>query len=275
MKILHVALCGTAVVAASSSARAEVPVVTVQINASVDGRPVYASETIELPVVFNSGTTTLFSAANLPQLNDQSFFAIDGTVAVEDDIYVTGKNLGPSMAFFNTSTDDLQFEMALTWPTVWGGGTYWVSTVSWHLILPGTLFTLPGQSMWTVEFDDTVIGHQFDDPSGMGGGGSGDLVLTTDPINGETGPVFGTMAAKVRFSLTAGGAADFDGAILAIPCVSCPGDLDCDGFIGVTDLLFMLDLFGPCGACAADIDEDGDVDSVDLLAFLSSWGECG
>lgn len=61
--------------------------------------------------------------------------------------------------------------------------------------------------------------------------------------------------------------------------VCCLGDLDCDGDVGVKDLLILLGSWGPCPAppatCLADLDCDGSVGVEDLLILLGEWGPCG
>ena len=52
-------------------------------------------------------------------------------------------------------------------------------------------------------------------------------------------------------------------------------EVDCDGLVGFTDLLIVLNAWGPCPEppvrCPADLDHDGDVDFDDLLILLSNW----
>ncbi len=55
----------------------------------------------------------------------------------------------------------------------------------------------------------------------------------------------------------------------------CPGDLDSDGAIGITDLLDLLAVWGACPGCDADLDGDGLVGITDLLTLLAHWGPCG
>ena len=54
------------------------------------------------------------------------------------------------------------------------------------------------------------------------------------------------------------------------------GDLDGDGYVGVSDLLILLGSWGPCPdlpeTCPADLDLDGTVGVADLLILLSNWG---
>ncbi|MCH8316336.1 MAG: FG-GAP repeat protein [Planctomycetes bacterium] len=53
------------------------------------------------------------------------------------------------------------------------------------------------------------------------------------------------------------------------------GDVNCDGSVGVADLLILLGRWGPCGDCKdcpADLDDDCDVGVKDLLILLGNWG---
>ena len=56
--------------------------------------------------------------------------------------------------------------------------------------------------------------------------------------------------------------------------VCCFADLDCDGTVGVKDLLILLSAWGPCLGCPADLDCDGVVGVEDLLLLLAAWGTC-
>ena len=71
--------------------------------------------------------------------------------------------------------------------------------------------------------------------------------------------------------LSSGSAYLFD----AVGASACPWDLDCDGVVGVGDLLILVHNFGPCdGECPADFDEDGFVGASDLVALIANLGEC-
>ena len=63
-------------------------------------------------------------------------------------------------------------------------------------------------------------------------------------------------------------------ALLLTPIQSCPGDLDCDGFVGITDFLGLLAAWGPQPNHPADLNNDGTVGIVDFLMLLGSWGPC-
>ncbi len=52
------------------------------------------------------------------------------------------------------------------------------------------------------------------------------------------------------------------------------GDLDDDGFVGITDFLLLLGVWGPCGGCSncpSDLDGDCSVGIGDMLILLSNW----
>ena len=55
-------------------------------------------------------------------------------------------------------------------------------------------------------------------------------------------------------------------------CV-CPQDLDCDGSVGMTDLMLLLEQWGMANT-DLDFDEDGFVDFHDLLGLLRAFGTC-
>ncbi len=81
--------------------------------------------------------------------------------------------------------------------------------------------------------------------------------------------VVGAPRATVEPGLLAGRAFIVD---LQTPC---PGDIDGDGSVGVSDLLILLASWGlcpDCGDCPADIDGDCTVGVSDLLILLGNWG---
>ena len=63
-------------------------------------------------------------------------------------------------------------------------------------------------------------------------------------------------------------------ALLLTPIRSCPGDLDCDGLVGIADFRGLLAVWGPHPAHPADLDGDGVVGIVDFLMLLANWGAC-
>jgi len=54
----------------------------------------------------------------------------------------------------------------------------------------------------------------------------------------------------------------------------CPGDLNGDTVVNVSDLLILLGDWGSCPGCAADLNGDNVVNVSDLLILLGAWGPC-
>jgi hypothetical protein len=52
----------------------------------------------------------------------------------------------------------------------------------------------------------------------------------------------------------------------------CPGDVNDDNVVNVSDLLQVLSDWGACPGCASDINGDDFVDIQDLLTLLGDWG---
>jgi hypothetical protein len=64
-------------------------------------------------------------------------------------------------------------------------------------------------------------------------------------------------------------------ALTAYGASGAPGDLDCDGAVGMPDLLLVLVDWGPCAdppaPCAADLDGDAFVGAADVETLLRNW----
>ncbi|MDG2423110.1 MAG: hypothetical protein P8M22_03940 [Phycisphaerales bacterium] len=67
---------------------------------------------------------------------------------------------------------------------------------------------------------------------------------------------------------------EFGPNTIAPECSDCDGDVDADSFIGIDDLLAVINAWGACVGCAEDVDGDGVVDISDLLTVLKNWGWC-
>lgn len=64
------------------------------------------------------------------------------------------------------------------------------------------------------------------------------------------------------------------------PCDSIPGDIDCDGYVGLADLSALLTAYGTCKGDPfydpqADLDQDGCVGLPDLSILLTNFGSTG
>jgi hypothetical protein len=152
-------------------------------------------------------------------------------------------------------------------PAVGGGGgsgPYWVGTMNGDVNIP-SINLGPGFSQ---DFLDIPIPQGIQHMTGIQNWQS----PVVPELNGRTvifevdanilnvDPVTGVVDAQVF------------GTILAIPC---PADLDNDGFVGITDFLLLLGMWGPCPpVCPADLDGSGDVGINDFLLMLAQWGPC-
>ena len=64
-----------------------------------------------------------------------------------------------------------------------------------------------------------------------------------------------------------------DGILSDDEANACPEDTDGDGFVTVSDVLFILSEFGCVSGCDGDVDGDGATTVSDVLAVLASFGE--
>ncbi|MCH8260832.1 MAG: PQQ-dependent sugar dehydrogenase [Planctomycetes bacterium] len=116
-------------------------------------------------------------------------------------------------------------------------------------------FTYEGKNNPTVtsriaELSPSSDGFSINQISSFGEDARGELYIV-DQGSGISGQVFKIVPVK--------------------PTIS-PADLDCDGAVGVKDLLILLGTWGPCDGCLADLDGDHSVGVKDLLSLLGSWG---
>jgi hypothetical protein len=111
----------------------------------------------------------------------------------------------------------------------------------------------------TLEFDDPVAFSVNADPNFVSNGdfngdGLPDLVTVNEEEGGE-----GSVTVLLNEPLP----------------LDCPGDLNGDGYVNVSDMLAVLASWGPCdGPCPADLNGDGFVDILDFLDLLFLWGVC-
>jgi len=106
-----------------------------------------------------------------------------------------------------------------------------------------------------------------------------EAVVTVDELlNDGVGDVAGKTLSSVTFGNRSNTNAGY--AVYAVTVRSaagapdCPGDLDNDNDVDLTDLALFLSSFGctPPASCTGDIDGDGDTDLTDLALFLSAFG---
>ncbi|GMU80534.1 MAG: hypothetical protein AMXMBFR47_04050 [Planctomycetota bacterium] len=161
-----------------------------------------------------------------------------GTRVFEQDVFAfteTNYYVHPSLGFAGYRYT-VDLSPAYTIDT---GGTYWISVVA---ILPRGGGSTEPQWGWIASSTITPPrAHQwFFNPGG-----------------------FTEQGNDVAFSLISGGAPP------------CPGDLDGDGQVGLSDLAALLSNFGTPGGATpdqGDLDGDGDVDLSDLAILLGAFG---
>jgi hypothetical protein len=64
------------------------------------------------------------------------------------------------------------------------------------------------------------------------------------------------------------------GRFLGPGTTCCPGDVNGDFVVNVTDLVAVITQWACAGSCAADVNGDGVVNVKDLIMVLTSWGPC-
>lgn len=108
--------------------------------------------------------------------------------------------------------------------------------------------------------------HTIDGGGGSSTGGGFELAGTIGQH--DAGPVM----TGGKFALLGG----FWPGVGSAPGRPCPGDINGDGTVGVSDLLILLAFWGPCPPelCLGDLDGDDDVGVSDLLILLANWGLC-
>jgi probable HAF family extracellular repeat protein len=79
----------------------------------------------------------------------------------------------------------------------------------------------------------------------------------------------GTQLLKQAWGINDNGQIVVDNKLLT-PCIAA--DSQCDGEVGIVDLLALLAVWGPCPGCPLDLDGDETVGIVDFLLMLAAWG---
>ena len=101
--------------------------------------------------------------------------------------------------------------------------------------------------------------------------GANSTTLTIDPVEAADAGFYDCVVTSL---FNASCVATSDPATLTIGA-PCPGDLDGDGDVDLSDLATILTNFGVAGGAQpedGDMDNDGDVDLSDLAAFLNAFG---
>jgi hypothetical protein len=108
-----------------------------------------------------------------------------------------------------------------------------------------------------------------------------DYLLITDNWDGPRGLYSFDILPDGRFTMN-GGLVDSQGIapreIAGWSPADCPGDIDGDGYVGLSDLAILLASYGLCEGDpgynpAADLDEDACVGLSDLALLLADYGQ--
>jgi glucose/arabinose dehydrogenase len=121
----------------------------------------------------------------------------------------------------------------------------YVSTHIWSFTYNGTVGNFVER---TSELTPSSDGFAINQIASFGEDTSGELYIV-DRGSGADGQVF-----------------------LVVPETPEPNpDIDCDGIVGINDLLLLLPRWGLCAGCPQDLDGDGTVGINDLLILLAAW----
>ena len=119
------------------------------------------------------------------------------------------------------------------------------------------------------------------------------LTVSQDYFSGPFAPMSSYQFTTDVFGATGGGVYCFEVTVYyqhgnasctSLLCIEfpecndpCPGDVNGDMIIDITDLLIVLSQWGQtCSGCPADVTGDGVINIADLLAIIANWGTpCG
>ena len=96
------------------------------------------------------------------------------------------------------------------------------------------------------------------------------------PLRNHLSPPPGPVVSGACYKIQVAGF-DFDageGVLTISKEPACPWDDDGDGFVGITDFLNLLAVWGTDPGGPPDFDGDGDVGITDFLELLANWGPC-
>lgn len=146
---------------------------------------------------------------------------------------------------------------------------------SWQLIprLPGHI----GSYAFDISDAGELVGVSFNEqtPDFRGFYFDGTSVFDLNEITtGQPGQIYeADDISQTQFIAASADSLDGPAALLIAPVVDCPGDVDGDNDVDLTDLASLLTNFGASGSgLPGDIDGDDDVDLTDLATLLTNFG---
>ena len=128
-------------------------------------------------------------------------------------------------------------------------------------VIDGVSLNQNGEAQWSPEFVSVASTPSVKSRIAISSTGDGILLAWQDDRNGSND----IYAQRVNSDGSLGTA------------MLCVADIDGDGFVGVTDLLMVIDMWGNCpvkGSCDADMDGDNLVGVGELLTIIDMWGTC-
>jgi parallel beta-helix repeat protein len=127
--------------------------------------------------------------------------------------------------------------------------------------------TLWGGGMYNHANSETiVISCEFTNNTAANTGGG---IFTWSPPTLTNTIVCGNTSGQIWGEYTDGG-----GNTIAGVCpLDCP-DINGDGYVGITDLLAVIDVWGCSDCIDEDVNLDGIVNRDDLVIVIASWGAC-
>ena len=163
-------------------------------------------------------------------------------------------------------------------------GTQWAHEIKLTAADPVGPFPFFGWSS-SISGDTIIVGAPFDYALGAESGAAHlfrknrtgwEEVIKLTASDGQAGDFFGaSLSVSDDAAFISARPQNATGRVYIFDLDPTPGDLDCDGHVGVTDLLALLMNWGPCddcNACIADLDGDCVVGVKDLLILLGNWG---
>ena len=258
----------------TTAAVANVP--AVQITWSIDGGPA----NVTWPVGIEQGAGSYGYAGT----------AIDTLTGIElayDLIVDPYAGLGGNLEIFNdTGTSiDVSIQVAMPFTPVFLKGSQLSGEVTVGLTTGpgGGMISSQPPALWQALVDGASVGPEawlFFDPFFMSNGGQASAATQQHfgmpaPVPGP--PISASVGFALNFSLTSLDLCSITSTFTVFgEALTCLGDLDLSGSVGIQDMILLLENWGPCRApCNADLDGDGAVGIEDLLALLAHWGPCG
>ncbi len=195
-------------------------------------------------------------------------------------------SLGGNLEIFNDTGNpiDVSIQIAMPFTPIFLKGSQLSGNVTVGLTTGpggGTISSQP-PALWQAVIDGASVGPTaslFFDPFFLSNGGQGSSATQQQfgiPVPVPGPPISASLGYALNFSLTSLDICSITSAFTASgEALTCLGDVNISGGVGLEDLILLLANWGPCPAsCDADLDGDGAVGIRDMLMLLATWGPC-